>query len=94
MARAKQIQTLIDDVNYYLRANHITDQYDATASVVMHSLIQQNLYKGFKWFKNEPYTCMTGRILNITVGCPEEEAEFIQILQGICKPLGKRRKMI
>lgn len=80
MKRTQQIEALIDDVNYYLRANKIKDQYDAVASVVMHSLIQQNLYKGFHWFKHRPYTNVLGQTELIVVMCFEEEAEFIQIL--------------
>lgn len=79
MKRTKQIEVLIDDVNYYLRANKITDQYDAVASVVMNSLLQQKLYKGFNWFKNRPYTNVLGQTELIVVVCTEEEAEFIQI---------------
>lgn len=79
MKRTKQIEVLIDDVNYYLRANKIKDQYDATASVVMNSLLQQKLYKGFNWFKNMSYTLKTGETTTLAVVCTEEEAEFIQI---------------
>lgn len=77
--RSKQIQNLIDDVNMYLRNNCIKDQYDATASVIMQSLISQKLYEGFNWFKDKSYTDVIGQTTIISVVCPEEEAEYIQI---------------
>lgn len=52
MRRAKQLDTLVKDVNVYLRKNKIKNEDDPVFQVVMWSLLEQHLYQGFNYFKD------------------------------------------
>lgn len=50
MKRAKQTQTIVDNVNSYLRNNHIKSQGNPVFVVMSHALINANVYQGFNYF--------------------------------------------
>ena len=50
MKRAKQTQIIVDNVNSYLRNNHIKTQGDPVFVVMSHALINANVYQGFNYF--------------------------------------------
>lgn len=50
MKRAKQTQIIVDNVNNYLRNNHIKSQGDPVFVVTSHALINANVYQGFNYF--------------------------------------------
>lgn len=50
MKRTKQTQTIVDNVNEYLRNNHVKSQGDPVFVVITHALIKANCYQGFNFF--------------------------------------------
>lgn len=50
MKRAKQTQIIVDNVNHYLRHNHIKSQGDPVFVVMSHALIEAKCYQGFNYF--------------------------------------------
>lgn len=50
MKRTKQTQIIVDNVNSYLRHNHIKSQGDSVFVVTLHALINANVYQGFNYF--------------------------------------------
>lgn len=50
MKRTKQAQAIVDNVNHYLRHNHIKTQNDPVFTVMLYSLIEANCYQGFNYF--------------------------------------------
>ena len=50
MKRTKQTQIIVDNVNHYLRHNHIKSQGDPVFVVMSHALIEAKCYQGFNYF--------------------------------------------
>ena len=50
MKRTKQTQIIVDNVNEYLRNNHIKTQGDPVFVVMNAALINANVYQGFNYF--------------------------------------------
>ena len=50
MKRTKQTQIIVDNVNHYLRNNHIKSQGDPVFVIMSHALINANVYQGFNYF--------------------------------------------
>lgn len=83
--RTKQMQSLIDDANYYLKATNTTDKGNDLFLCITNNLIRQDLYKGFNYYKRnylEQFDPITGKdeIITIDVTCTESDAQFLQIL--------------
>ena len=55
MKRAKQTQIIVDNINSYLRNNHIKSQGDPVFVVMSHALINANVYQGFNYFTAEGF---------------------------------------
>lgn len=53
MKRTKQLQTVIDTTNAYLRNNRIKDEADPAFHMVTWSLLQTKTYKGFNYYKDK-----------------------------------------
>ena len=67
MRRTKQIESLIAEVNDYLRLNHIKETSDIVFLVITNNLIHQGLYHGFNLYN------VDGRL-----GCGRD-VDYIQI---------------
>lgn len=50
MKRTKQTQVIMNNVNNYLRNNHVKSQGDPVFVVMSHALINANIYQGFNYF--------------------------------------------
>ena len=50
MKRTKQTQIIVDNVNSYLRHNHVKSQSDPVFVVMSHALINGNVYQGFNYY--------------------------------------------
>ena len=50
MKRTKQTQIIVDNINHYLRHNHIKSQGDPVFVVMSHALIEAKCYQGFNYF--------------------------------------------
>jgi hypothetical protein len=55
MKRTKQIESLISEVNDYLKLNHIKETSDPVFLVVTNNLIHQKLYHGFNLYNSNGY---------------------------------------
>ena len=53
MKRTKQTQTIVNNVNKYLRNNHIKSQGDPVFVVMSHALIEAKCYQGFNYFTTD-----------------------------------------
>ena len=51
MRRCKQLNQLVEHANLYLRKNKIKNEDDPVFQVVMWSLLEQHLYRGFNYYK-------------------------------------------
>jgi len=83
--RTKQIEKLISDVNYYLKAHNVTDESNDLFLCVTNSLIIQDIYKGFNYYTRhfiEGFNPLTGKdeLFPIDVTCTKQECQFLQIL--------------
>ncbi len=52
MKRSKQLQTVVDKTNEYLRNNKIKDEGDSAFMVVMWALLETKTYHGFNYYKD------------------------------------------
>ena len=58
MKRTKQMESLISEVNDYLRLNHIKETSDPVFLVVTNNLIHSKIYCGFNMYtKNGKLSC-------------------------------------
>lgn len=53
MKRTKQMESLIAEVNDYLRLNHIKETSNPVFLVVTNNLIHQKLYRGFNLYNSD-----------------------------------------
>ena len=53
MKRTKQIQSLIDEVNNYLKLNHIKETSNPVFLIVTNNLIHSKIYYGFNMYTKE-----------------------------------------
>ena len=53
MKRTKQLQTVVNNVNDYLRTNKIKDEKDPAFHMLVWSLLQTDTYKGFNYFRDK-----------------------------------------
>ena len=67
MKRAKQVDKMVQQVNYYLKKNEIKNQWCDTVQVFMTSLMAADVYKGFNFYKKDG---------SLTT---ENECDYIQI---------------
>lgn len=52
MKRTKQMQTVVDETNRYLRNAQIKDEGDPTFHTVMFALLETGTYRGFNYYKD------------------------------------------
>lgn len=52
MKRSKQLQTVVDKTNEYLRKNNIKDEGDPAFMVVCWALLETKTYHGFNYYKD------------------------------------------
>ena len=76
MKRTKQMQNFINQVNDYLRKNRIKNEGNDVFLITTHNLLQQNLYKGFNYYKDKKIGDVT---LPILAGS-STDFEYLQIL--------------
>jgi hypothetical protein len=53
MKRTKQIQLLIDEVNDYLRLNHIKETSNPVFLIVTNNLIHSKIYHGYNMYTSD-----------------------------------------
>ena len=58
MKRTKQMESLIAEVNDYLRLNHIKETSDPAFLVVTRNLIHQKIYHGYNLYNADG--CLSG----------------------------------
>ena len=75
--RTKQIEQLIQDVNCYLRNNKIKDEGDPAFCVTQWSLIDQGIYQGFNYFKDEYNEAGTKK--RIVLAGSSTDFEYLQL---------------
>ena len=82
MRRSKQLQKLVDDVNDYLRKNHIKSQSDPCFLVVSDSLLKQHLYQGYNFYVDFEVTYWDGyktKIPRLAGTSDPEKFDYLQL---------------
>ena len=86
-ARTKQVETMIEEFNLYLKNNHIIDEYTPEVHLFLHLLLRANCYQGFNWFYEYPYTDVVGKTTMVQTHAGTSDKEqlkgmkaYIQIL--------------
>lgn len=82
MKRSKQLQTVVDKTNEYLRKNKIKDQGDSAFMVVQWALLETKTYHGFNYFKEIEATSWDGikRTIPILAGTSDpEKFDYLQL---------------
>lgn len=78
MKRTKQLQTVVDKTNEYLRNNKIKDEGDSAFMVVMWALLETKTYLGFNFFKDK--TLEDGTVLSVLAGTSDpEKFDYLQL---------------
>lgn len=81
MKRSKQLQTVVDKVNEYLRNNHIKDEGNEVFSVVQWALLDTETYRGFNHFKEIEITDLDGNTQKLSVCAGTDDPEKFDYLQ-------------
>lgn len=69
MKRSKQVQTMVDSYNEYLKNNNIVNEYDKNFVVFTWTLSQAGVYQGFNYYTKEGF---------LSAGDPKKTA-YIQL---------------
>ena len=78
MKRSKQLQTVVDKTNEYLRNNKIKDEGDSAFMVVQWALLETKTYHGFNFFKDK--TLEDGTVLSVLAGTSDpEKFDYLQL---------------
>jgi hypothetical protein len=48
--RAKQVDKMVESINYYLKANRIINELCTECMLMTAMLLSANCYRGFNWF--------------------------------------------
>lgn len=80
--RTKQVDNMVDAFNNYLNANHIIDDYNETFMVFSATMISANVYKGYNWFYDMPYTDAAGKVTTIPRLCKTNDKEKLSELKA------------
>lgn len=76
MKRTKQLQTVVDETNKYLRNNRIKDEADSAFNMVTWSLLQTKTYHGFNYYKDK--TLADGTVISVLAGS-DKDFDYLQI---------------
>lgn len=80
--RTKQVETMVDIFNKYLKANKVIDIRDAAFSVFTHSLLELDIYRGFNYYYEKDYTDIMGNKSKIEVLCGTGDEEKLKEMGG------------
>lgn len=77
MKRSKQLQTVVDKTNEYLRKNKIKNEGDSAFMVVMWALLETKTYHGFNYYKDVKVKSWDGieRTMSI-LACTDDPEKF------------------
>lgn len=77
MKRTKQLQTVVDKTNEYLRNNKIKDQGDSAFMVVQWALLETHTYQGFNYYKEIETTSWDGIKRKMPIlACTDDPEKF------------------
>lgn len=82
MKRSKQLQTVVDKTNEYLRKNKIKDQGNSAFMVVQWALLETHTYQGFNMYKDVKVKSWDGieRTMSILAGTSDpEKFDYLQL---------------
>ena len=78
MKRTKQLQTVVDRTNEYLKNNHIKDEGDSAFMVVQWALLDTHTYRGFNMYKDK--TLADGTVISVLAGTSDpEKFDYLQL---------------
>lgn len=78
MKRSKQLQTVVDKTNEYLKNNRIKDEGDSAFMVVCWALLETKTYRGFNMFKDKVLS--DGTVISVHAGTDDpEKFDYLQL---------------
>ena len=78
MKRSKQLQTVVDKTNEYLRNNKIKDEGDPAFMVVNWALLDTHTYHGFNMYKDKELA--DGTVISVLAGTSDpEKFDYLQL---------------